>query len=314
MSTMITRKKIIALFTTMAISLLIVISISYIIMCRMTYHPDATYFIKGKSLSTLAQEKREWLIKEHGAKVCKFKNRDGIILSGLLIERKNPQATLFLCHGYHSSKEGFWRFATLFPSFNLFFFDFRAHGESSGEIITFGCHEYKDVLAASKYLKSNINLPQNKKIPTFIIGISMGGAAAIKATKFDSSICDALIIDSSFTDLKTTLYTSFPVKSSLPSYPFLPVMEKMLDYFGNCNITNMKPINHIKKIQQPIFFIHSCSDIMIPANNSIRMYKEAKNKNSKIWIGPKCRHGYLHIFHPKKYKKKILSFFKKIKE
>ncbi len=56
-------------------------------------------------------------------------------------------------------------------------FDFQAHGESTGERITFGYLESKDAQAAVNFLHTN--LPEEK---LGLIGVSMGGAATLLAT------------------------------------------------------------------------------------------------------------------------------------
>lgn len=265
--------------------------------------------IGGKQLSLVAKKMRQYLIKHHNAKEFYFKTNDRFKLSGMFIERKNPTATLLLCHGYQCCKELMTGYIHLFPTYNALIFDFRAHGQSEGIITTAGCHEYKDVLAAVNWFKKN--KPQLSKIPLVILGVSMGGAAALKATEFDQSLGDGFIIDSSFSSMNSILYNTFAYKSGLPTFPFLYIMKKMLNYFGKCDINTMKPVDSITKIKKPLLLIHSCVDSLVPVQESLLMYAQVAKTGAKLWIGPKCKHGWLHKKHPKPYKKKINKFIKK---
>ena len=285
----------------------VTIGICFFVIKKLVFSSDPTFY--GKKQSDLMFEINKELSAYPETSKVSFKTSDNLLLSGLLVKRQSPKANVLLCHGYKSAKELMYAFIDLFPQWNMFLFDFRAHGKSEGKITSIGCHEYKDVLAAKKFFQQKIS--PSAKLPFIIIGISMGGASAIKATEVQPNLCDAMIVDSSYATLSSVINECFSSKSGLPYYPFFPITKLMFQYLANCNIGGMRPVDNLKNIKQPIFFIHSCNDSFILPSESIELFANAKNKHSKLWIGPRCRHGWLHSYHTNLYKKKIFSFLKK---
>ncbi len=283
--------------------------LSYYILAQFSFaNKDRVFY--GKSQAKLADEIRNELIKYRNTTPVEFLSDDGVRLSGLLIKEKNPIGNMVICHGYKGSKEFLLGYLRLFSDFNKLLFDFRSHGQSEGSIISLGCHEYKDVVSAVNYLKNETKNTTNQ-LPLILMGTSMGGAACLKAADVEPDLCDAVIVDSTFADLYSTFVRSFYLNAGLPYYPFFPIIKTMFNYFGSCDISTISSIRSVKNIQQPIFFIHSCDDKVIKPQNSLELYMNAKNKKSKLWIGPVCRHGWLHNYYPLHYRKKIMSFLKK---
>lgn len=298
-------KKFLQLFTIVSC---IVVVISYLSLHKLVFISKNMRIGKEK-LIVFAQRVREKLIRELDAKPFICEAEDHTTLHGLVIEREKPRATLLLCHGYRCCKELTAAYVDMFSDCNTVLFDFRAHGENRRTITTIGCHEYKDVLAVTNWLKKQ--KPKLFEVPFLILGISMGGASALKATEKDPSICDGLIVDSSFSNLKSILYHAFTNKSGLPTFPFLYIMEKMFNYLGSCNIDSMIPLKAVEKLNKPLMLIHSCVDRLIPVQESLLMYAQAAKTGAKLWIAPQCKHGWLHKKYPELYKRKIYKFMEK---
>ncbi len=304
------KKKIFISVSLFIITSLLLLGLSYRMLQMLVYSGDNIFY--GTKQSILAQEIREELFKLNDIQNVKFKTSDNLTLSGIFIRRPNAKANMLLCHGYRASKEFMYAFINLFPQFNLLLFDFRAHGQSEGHIISIGCHEYKDVLAATEFMKKSVKTDDNKKIPFIILGLSMGAASSIKAASLYPDICDALIIDSTFSDLGKMIVKGFSVKSGLPYYPFFPVLRWLFEKLADCKICEMSTVDGIKKITKPILFIHSCNDNFISPKHALRLYENAGlSRYARIWIAPKCRHGWLNSYYSDIYKKKVNSFLRK---
>ena len=305
------RKKVmIILGSVFLIAAIAVVGISYMALRRLTFTGkyDEIRIRKNEK----AKKIRKRLIATHNAREIHFYARDGVMLDGLFIERTRPEGTMILCHGYRSNKETMQRFVKVFPHYNMLFFDFRAHGLSEGNYTSIGAKEHRDIIAASDWLKKEMKENRKlRKLPVIIIGISMGGAAAIKAAAKEKNLCDALVIDSSYADLWEIVTDVFTAHSGLPYYPFLPVVELLYYLIAGQNIRKMKPIEYIKKITKPLLLIHSCYDDHTAPENTLRMYKLADPKFVDLWVGPKCHHGHLHRVYPGDYHQAIRSFLEK---
>ena len=247
----------------------------------------------------------------HDLKPVSFESTDGVMLSGFLIERKNAKYNAVLCHGYRSVKEFMYSYIDLFPDWNILLFDFRSHGNSDGKITSLGYHESKDVIAAANYLKTVAKQRQFAHLPMVVLGFSMGGAAALKAAEAEPTLADALIIDSTYAQLNSTILKAYSSKTLLPFYPFFPVITWLFNYLAACDIYQMNPDECVRHITKPILFIHAATDTYVASKNVLRLYANVQNKRSKIWIGPPCRHGLLHTLQPDEYQYKVKKFLAK---
>ncbi|MBM3887271.1 alpha/beta fold hydrolase, partial [Candidatus Dependentiae bacterium] len=299
------RRKILSFILTLITVALAMIFISYQVVNKFACNADNVYY--GKSQAAVAAEIREEIQERPDCEPISFKNSDNQTLRGFLFKRPLAIGTLLLCHGYKGSKEFMYGFLDMFPDFNLLIFDFRASGESDGQYISMGYHEYKDVYAACKFLKANT--PQD--LPFIILGFSMGGGATLRAASQYPGLAQAFIIDSTFSDLRSMFLQGYSKRVSLPYYPFFPLTEAMFRYVANCNVNEVNSVAATRMINEPILFIHSCSDEFITPDHSIKLYANALNQASKIWIGPHARHGLLHAHHPEIYGKKVRKFLHK---
>ncbi len=284
------------------IAMSIIVGISYFVLAKMTFPGDRIVY--GSKLSETAMNLRNELLKHPEVSHIRFQSLDGLVLDGLHIKRQNPKACAVMCHGYRSAKEFMYRFMDIFPEWDILLFDFRAHGKSEGSITSIGFHEYKDVIAAAEYIKSH----SPSGIPCYILGISMGGAASLRAAEIKEDLCDALIIDSTYARLTSLVIKSFSSKAHLPLYPFFPVIKILFGRMAAFDMGTMNPEESAAKIKVPILFMHSIKDTFISPSNALKLYSRVQNKRSKLWIAPDCRHGWLHTYYPKLYRKKVLKF------
>lgn len=287
------------------VSMSLVVGIAYYVLAKMTFAGDR--IVHGRNIAETALCIRSELLKQKNISAVRFESGDGLVLDGLLIKRERPSARAVICHGYRSSKEFMYRALDLFPDWDIILFDFRAHGKSEGQITSLGFHEYKDVIAATAYLKKNTD----NNLPLYVMGISMGGAAALHAAERQPTLCDALIIDSTYARLTSLVIKSFSSKVHLPLYPFFPVIKILFGQLAAFDMSSMNPEESVAKIKQPILFIHSINDTFISSSNCLKLYAKAQNNASQLWIAPKCRHGWLHTYFPDLYKKKVLDFIHK---
>jgi pimeloyl-ACP methyl ester carboxylesterase len=287
----------------------IVVGISYYALSKLTFACDYTAY--NKKMSQIAEEIRTELLKRPEIKQVSFTAEDGLKLSGLLITRTHATANLLVCHGYRCTKEFLYPFIEHFPHWNILLFDFRAHGQSEGTMTSIGCNEYRDIQAAARCLRAQIPT-RFLNLPSILAGISMGAAASLKAVEIDPTLCDALIIDSSFAKLNPIMAHVCSSKMQLPRCIFFPVIKTLFEYMAHCDIGRMNLLESVKSIKQPIIFIHSCTDTFISPKNSIALYANAYNRKSQLWIGPACRHGRLYTNSGSLYREKITSFLKDV--
>src|SRR5437016_5186056 len=79
-----------------------------------------------------------------------FDSLDGVNLDGWFIPAPDAGAVALLCHGYLGNREGMLAHARFLheAGYSALLFDFRAQGQSRGNLCTFGYREALDVRGA----------------------------------------------------------------------------------------------------------------------------------------------------------------------
>jgi fermentation-respiration switch protein FrsA (DUF1100 family) len=207
-----------------------------------------------------------------------FTASDGTALSGWFIPADSTrpgdapawwgQRTLLICHGLASNKSNHLVLGQWGPQagYNVLIFDHRAHGQSAGQLTTFGLRESLDVLAAVKWLKA-ARPEQSQKV--FGIGASMGAAALITAAADRSpegQAIDAVVVYGTFARLDglsaavAREHFVWPL-STLVKYIAAPLANVQTGY----RLTAFAPADDIARIwPRPVMIIHGLGDEVIP--------------------------------------------------
>ncbi len=109
-------------------------------------------------------------------------------------------ATVVIAHDHGGNKSDMLPMAeVLHDHYNLVLFDFRAHGQSSGDQSTLGVREQSDLRAVIDWVEAT-------HAPTHLVvlGVSMGGAAAAGEATSDPRV-EGLILDSTYATLANGL-------------------------------------------------------------------------------------------------------------
>lgn len=259
-------------------------------------------------------------------------SEETILRNGFLLKRNNAKAIVFILNGFMCDKfdSAFLR-AMLFPNFHVVTFDFRAHGENCGgyQCCTFGRDEAHDVVAAVNYIKSR---PDLKDLPRIAYGFSMGGVAAIEAQAANPDLFHLMILDSAYDRSKNVIkqgienmqFSFFgysfglPGRSFLKKYAFHPYIQTFLKTLlktvanmdataTNTYIYPVNPVDSIKKITVPCFFIHCINDEKVSIESATNLFNNAAGFKL-LWETAGRRHFDSFFYNPEKYYYKVLKF------
>lgn len=127
---------------------------------------------------------------------------DDIDLVGWVMPSENG-AFVILAHGHGGNRDIFLDTAQLLleRGYGVAMFDFRAHGESGGDLSTIGELEVIDLLTIVDYIATREDADPDR---IGAIGFSMGGAAVAQAAAQDDRIA-VVSIEASFTSLRDVL-------------------------------------------------------------------------------------------------------------
>jgi dipeptidyl aminopeptidase/acylaminoacyl peptidase len=235
-----------------------------------------------------------------------FKATDGLTLYGVWIPRTGSDKAVIILHGHGGSYDfDLYRAPALLQAgFNVFLFDFRAHGRSQGRRMTFGYEERRDVIGAVEFL-------HNRGIQHIgLLGFSYGGIVSMLVTP-DCPNIKAVISDGGPASLRTAIATG-GVEMGAPLWltkPLAWLIISMTSLRLGVNIFRYEPILWVGKISpRPIFFIHGDHDQYLPDFD--KLYAAA-NQPKELWRLSDAGHTEASQLYPEEHARRVIEFFKR---
>ncbi len=244
-----------------------------------------------------------------------FQSADGLNLRGWWVPalgsavggRSNgSKRVVIILHGHGGSMD--WDIhrapALQVADFNVFLFDFRAHGRSAGRLATFGYLERLDVQGAVEFLKGR----GMKRIG--LLGFSYGGMASMLAAPICPQV-DAVITDGGPARMHTA-FIGRCVETHLPRglAAFLAWLTLVITSLRlRVNLFRYEPVRWVGKIApRPIFFIHGELDQYCPDFDDL--YAAAKPPK-ELWRLPGVGHTKASETYPEEFRRRVIEFFDK---
>jgi uncharacterized protein len=137
------------------------------------------------------------------------------------------------------------RFTT--RGFDVIAYDSRAHGESTGEICTYGYFEKQDLRRVLDTLRER---------RTILIGTSMGAAVALQAAGEDSRVA-AVVAAEAFSDLRTISRDRAPFFLNESS---IAKAFELAEQRGRFKVDDVDVVASAKRIRVPVLLIHGAED------------------------------------------------------
>ena len=230
---------------------------------------------------------------------------DGTVLKGKYYHFNDGAPVEIIFHGYRSNPlndcgGGFS--LTREYGCNVLLPDHRAHGESGGNVITFGVKERYDCLQWIKYLIERFG-----DIKIIISGVSMGASTVLMASDLElPENVKGIIADCGYSSPKEIILQEsgkmgFPPKLSAP---FIKLSAKLLAGF---DWEETSAVKAVKNSKLPILIIHGEDDRFVPCSMSHQIY-EACTSHKKLLTVKDAGHGLSFLVAPEKYKKAVNDF------
>lgn len=236
-----------------------------------------------------------------------FPGFDGLKLEAWYIPAQPAKKIILLFHGYAKSKQELLPLASEYNKMGCacLLTDFHGSGGSAGNSTTIGVFESDDVTAAFNYTRRK--WPNRSPI---LHGISMGGAALLRAVSRDGLSPSAVIVESPFNNLPTTTRNRFNAMG-LPSFP---AAELLLIWGGvqqGINPFKHNPARYAIGVTCPALVLHGESDPFVSMEEAREVFDSL--------AGRKYFESYRDTGHtlllkalPGKWRKDIAGFLHKI--
>lgn len=239
-----------------------------------------------------------------------FYTSDNIALKGWWIPAATPSdKTIILMHGWGMNRSDILKHTSFLQGlgYNLFYFDFRALGESGGNMSSVGYLERKDVRGAIDYLKKHY-AAHCQKIGLY--GISMGGMVAIAEGARNPEIA-CVAAEAPYYSYRRVVTRWAWVHYHIPYFPLIPIMLHYVRRTLKANPERYSPKYLISKIApRPVLIIHGRQDNLVPVSHARHLFHSA-GEPKELWLVPNAKHGKCGEVGGFEYKQRLADFFRK---
>jgi fermentation-respiration switch protein FrsA (DUF1100 family) len=220
-------------------------------------------------------------------------HRSVLILHGLGGNRIDSTgfADIFLTHGY----------SVLLP-------DSRAHGESTGPILTYGILERNDIALWTGWLR------HRAPACTYLLGESMGAAIALQSTAVDPNLC-AVAVESPYATFRAISYDR--LGHATGTGPLFwrtlgrPALELAILYTRirySLYLPDADPQAAVQASNTPILLIAGTADQNIPMHHAQQL-AAACPTHCTLWIVPGAGHGGASTVAHDEFATRVLNWF-----
>jgi alpha-beta hydrolase superfamily lysophospholipase len=237
---------------------------------------------------------------------------DGVELRGWQIIPPSPNRDwVLLFHGVSDNRTGDLGHAEflLRHGYSVVIMDSRAHGESGGQMATYGWKERYDTAAISNALYASKNVRH-----LYALGVSMGAAIALQSAAVEPRIA-AVAAEDPFANLREVSYDYAGLDTSpvLGKTIFRPATIFALDAMkraGGFNPNDVSPEKAVAQRPFPVLLICGTNDHRIPCRHAQAIYKAATGPK-EMWTVQGAGHASALGQAPAEYENRVVGFFEK---
>ena len=234
---------------------------------------------------------------------------DGVDLRGWKIRASSPNGNwVLLLHGVSDNRTGVLGYAELLLRHhdNVVLMDSRAHGESGGEMATYGWKERYDTASIVDALYTSENVRH-----LGALGVSMGAAIALQSAAVDPRI-EAVIAEDPFADLREVSYDYAGLDFSpfLGKTLFRPATIFAMQAMGKAGgfpPDEVSPLKAVGARSFPVLLICGTRDHRIPCRHAERIYQNAIGPK-ELWVVDGAGHASALGYAPSEYENRVTSF------
>jgi uncharacterized protein len=238
--------------------------------------------------------------------------RDGIRLRGWLFKPGKPNGdAVMILHGIADSRASQVGLARMFlaQGYTVLAPDSRAHGESGGDLATYGLLEADDVHRWVSWLIADQN-PRR----VFGLGESLGGAVLIESLKVEPRFT-AIVADSAFSSFeriardRVAARLPFPqgVGRVLAAPPVWAGFAYACVRYG-LDFRAASPEAALAQSSTPVLLIHGLNDRQTPPVHS-EILAASNRRCTTLWLVPGAEHTGAFGAAPREFENRVLHFY-----
>ena len=234
-------------------------------------------------------------------------SRDGLRLTGRYYHTADGAPLKFIFHGWRSNVlrdcGGGARMA--FDSgYNLLLVNQRAHGDSDGNVITFGIKEKYDCLDWIRYAIDRFG----KDVKIILGGISMGAATVLMASELElPANVKCISADCGYTSPEAIIRKVCREDMKIPDWLGFPFVRLGARLFGGFSIKDGGALEAVKNAKVPLMIMHGSEDDFVPYSMCHQIYNAIEGKKVLFTVEG-AGHGMCYFAKTEEYEKTLLQF------
>jgi uncharacterized protein len=226
-------------------------------------------------------------------------------VSGWVVRGQKDFGVILLLHGVRSDRRSMVDRARFLNKlgYSIVLIDLPAHGESTGERITYGRHEAEGVSAALTYISEEF---PSEKIG--VIGTSLGAASFV----FTRSIVkpSAVVLESMYPTIEEAVSDRLSLHLGDIGKSLTPLLLWQLPLWSSISSDQLKPIVELPLMHTPVLIAAGSTDKHTTLAETKRLFDNA-NSPKELWVVEGAAHVDLHHFNQAIYEEKISVFLNK---
>ncbi len=234
-----------------------------------------------------------------------FPAADGLVLRGWYLPTQNG-AAIIIGHGYGAYRRLDQAELLARHGYGVLTFDWRAHGESDGNLCSLGYYEVRDVEGALAWLRQQPDVDPQR---IGMLGESMGAVAAIRAAARLPDI-KAVVVASPYPTIEEGISNVWR-GTGWPAFPFVPLQTLFGRWQTGLDLADLRPLDEVAAISpRPILILAGGQD-PITGPDAGQRYYAAAGEPKELWFEPNLGHlDFLQVY-PAEYERRVVSFFDK---
>lgn len=231
----------------------------------------------------LMQERKEYMMAQPHEDVYQF-SEDGLKLHATWFPAEDSKRVVICFHGYTS--QGMSDYIGLSDyymkrNFSMLLVDERAHGDSEGEYIGFGCLDRMDAQGWIEWVIEKCG----EDVSILLHGTSMGGATVLMTSGLKLPVqVKGIVSDCGFTSAKEVFTHVLHSMYHLPAFPMIQISSLVNRKKAGYGLDDYNAAREVQKAEVPILLIHGDADTFVPCSMCEKIYENCASKKQKLIV------------------------------
>ena len=231
----------------------------------------------------LIQKRKEAMLEQpHEDVFCV--SEDGLQLHATYFPYGDRRKIVICFHGYTS--QGMSDYVGLSDyyrrqGFSMLLVDERAHGDSEGEYIGFGCLDRIDALMWIDWVLQQCG----EETQILLHGTSMGGATVLMSSGLAlPEQVKGIISDCGFTSAKEVFTHVLHSMYHLPAFPMIQIASLVNKKKAGYGLDECNAAKEVQKAEVPILLIHGDADTFVPCSMCEKIYENCASDKKMLIV------------------------------